>query len=86
MSVGPLDEATLEKYREAGDILATVMDEAAAMVEPGELQLAVAEHAEARIRELGGQPAFPVNISVDEEASHSTPARDDGRTFGEEMV
>jgi methionyl aminopeptidase len=86
MSVGPLDEATLEKYREAGDILATVMDEAAAMVEPGASQLAVAEHAEARIRELGGQPAFPVNISVDEEASHSTPARDDETTFGEEMV
>ena len=86
MSVGPLDEATVEKYRQAGEALRTVLDEAAEMIEPGVTHLEVAEYAEERVYELADGPAFPVNISVDEEASHSTPARDDETTFGEEMV
>ncbi|PSQ41199.1 type II methionyl aminopeptidase, partial [Halobacteriales archaeon QS_9_68_42] len=32
------------------------------------------------------EPAFPVNISIDEEAAHATPTPDDNATFGEEMV
>jgi methionyl aminopeptidase len=86
MSVGQLDDETLAAYREAGEILETVMNEAADRVEPGVTHLEVAEYAESRIDELGGEPAFPVNISVDEEASHATPGRDDETTFGEEMV
>jgi methionyl aminopeptidase len=86
MSVGPLDDETVEKYRRAGEALRTVLDEAAELIEPGVTQLEVAEHAEARIDELADGPAFPVNISVDEEASHATPARDDDAEFGEEMV
>jgi methionyl aminopeptidase len=86
MSVGSLDEATVEKYRRAGEALRTVLDETAEMIEPGVTHLEVAEHAEARIDELADGAAFPVNISVDEEASHSTPARDDETVFGEEMV
>ena len=75
-----------EKHREAGEILAEVRDEAAEMVEVGVSHLEVAEWAEDRIRELGGQPAFPVNISIDEEAAHATPSVDDDSTFGEDMV
>ncbi len=75
-----------EKCREAGEILATVRDEAAERVEVGASHLELAEWAEDRIRELGGQPAFPVNISVDEEAAHATPSVGDDTTFGEEMI
>jgi methionyl aminopeptidase len=81
-----LDDPRYEEYREAGDILSTVMNEARERVEVGAKQLDVAEYAEERIRELGGEPAFPVNISVDEEASHATPGVDDETEFGEEMV
>jgi len=72
-----------ELYQEAGDILVEVMDEAAEMVEPGVTHLEVAEHAESRIEELGGGPAFPVNISVNEEASHASPGADDETEFEE---
>jgi len=75
-----------EKCREAGEILAQVRDEAAERVEVGASHLDIAEWAEDRIRELGGEPAFPVNISIDEEAAHATPERGDESTFGEEMV
>jgi methionyl aminopeptidase len=83
MAIGDLDEETVEKYQEAGDVLRTVMDETAELVEPGVTHLEVAEHAEAQIRELADGCAFPANISVNEEASHATPARDDETAFEE---
>ncbi|MGM0397685.1 MAG: type II methionyl aminopeptidase [Halobacteriota archaeon] len=86
MSDVDLSAEQYEQYREAGEILETVLAEAADRVEVGASHLEVAEFAEDRIEELGGAPAFPVNISIDEEASHATPARDDESVFGEEMV
>jgi methionyl aminopeptidase len=78
-----LDDETVEKYQEAGNALRTVMDETAELVEPGTAHLEVAEYAEERIRELADGCAFPANISIDEEASHATPARDDETEFAE---
>ena len=74
------------KHREAGEILKTVREEAVERIEPGVSHLEVAEHVEGRIRELGGEPAFPMNISIDEEAAHATPSADDEETFGEELI
>ena len=81
-----LDDAKYEKHREAGRILAQVRDEAAERLEVGTGYLEISEWAEDRIRELGGTPAFPVNVSVDEEAAHGAAAPGDERTVGEEMV
>jgi len=81
-----LDAERYQKHREAGEILATVRTEAAEKVAVGTRHLDVAEFAEERIRELGGEPAFPVNISVNEEAAHATPSKDDDTEFGEDMV
>mgnify|MGYP000746008236 FL=1 len=81
-----LTDDSYEKHREAGEILAQVRDEAADRVAVGGSHLELAEWAEDRIRELGGEPAFPVNISIDEEAAHATPSIDDETTFGEEMI
>jgi len=75
-----------EKCREAGEILAQVRGEAAERVEVGTGYLELSEWVEDRIRELGGTPAFPLNISVDEEAAHGAAAPDDDREIGEEMV
>jgi len=86
MSDVDFTEEQYEKHREAGEILATVRKEVTDRVEVGASHLAVAEYAEDRIRELGGEPAFPVNISIDEEAAHATPSADDDATFGEEMI
>jgi len=86
MSDVDLTDEQYEKHREAGEILAQVREEVTERVEVGASHLEVAEWAEGRIRELGGEPAFPVNISIDEEAAHATPGADDDDTFGEEMV
>ena len=84
MSIGPLDDETVDKHRQAGDVLRTVMDEAAEMVEPGVTHLEVAEYAESRIEELADGCAFPANISINEEASHATPGKDDDVEFTED--
>jgi len=81
-----LDAETYEKHREAGEILAQVRDEAAERVEVGTGYLELTEWVEQRIDELGGESAFPLNISVDEEAAHGAAGVDDDRTVGEEMV
>jgi methionyl aminopeptidase len=81
-----LDAERYEHHREAGEILATVREEAAERCEVGTGYLELSEFVEDRIRELGGRPAFPLNVSVDEEAAHGAAARDDDRTIGEEVV
>jgi methionyl aminopeptidase len=86
MSDVDLDAEQYEKHREAGEILAQVRDEAAERVAVGTSYLEISEWAEDRIRELGGTPAFPVNVSVDEEAAHGAAGPDDDRVIGEEMV
>ncbi len=84
----PLVSPTMnrEKLREAGEIHREVMEEAVDLVEVGASKLEIAETAEELMRDLGGEPAFPVNISVDEEAAHATPAADSDDVFGEELV
>ncbi|MFC6834933.1 type II methionyl aminopeptidase [Halomarina ordinaria] len=86
MSDVDLSTESYENHREAGRILAQVRDEAAERTEVGSGYLELSEWIEDRIRELGGAPAFPVNISVDHEAAHGAAGVDDERTIGEEMV
>ncbi len=76
----------LEKYREAGRILKTVRAEAVELVKVGGSLLNVAEFVEKRTMELGGRPAFPCNISRNEEAAHATPKAEDSDVFGKDMV
>lgn len=76
----------LEKYREAGRILKTVRAEAVEMVRVGNTLLQVAEFIENRTIELGGKPAFPCNISRNQEAAHATPKIGDTDVFGKDMV
>ena len=74
------------KYRQAGKILSLVRAEAVKKVTEGASLLAAAEFTENLIREKGGEPAFPVNISRNDEAAHSTPAFNDTAVFGKDMV
>ncbi len=62
-----------EHYLEAGKIAARVLHEAGLCIKESVSLLEVAEYAEARIKDLGGNIAFPCNISINEIASHYTP-------------
>ncbi|AKB73382.1 Methionine aminopeptidase [Methanosarcina lacustris Z-7289] len=79
-------EDILEKYREAGRILKIVRTEAADMVRVGNSLLEVADFVEKKTIELGGRPAFPCNISRNQEAAHATPKVGDTDVFGKDIV
>jgi len=68
-----ISEEAIKRYLKAGSIASRVRREAESLVKPGVSLVELAEAIEERIRELGGQPAFPVNISINEVAAHYTP-------------
>lgn len=78
-----LPEETLEKYRRAGRIAAEVREGARGLVRGGMPIVALCEGVEAMIRERGGRPAFPCNVSVDEVAAHYTSPPGDRRRVPE---
>ncbi len=68
-----ISEEVVEKYLKAGSIASRVRREAESLVKPGVSLVELTEAIESRIMELGGQPAFPVNISINDVAAHYTP-------------
>ena len=61
----------------AGTIAARVLSEMRGMVEPEASILRLCTVAEKKIREYGGKPAFPFNVSINHIAAHSTSPRGD---------
>lgn len=78
-----MDEDVREKLLKAGEILRKAVSEAAEKIAPGVKLIEVAEFVENRIVELGAKPAFPCNISINSDAAHFTPKKDDDRVFKE---
>jgi len=72
-----MDEEEFNKLMKAGEIAARVRDYAETLVREGMKVIELAERIEERIRSLGAQPAFPVNISINEVAAHYTPIPND---------
>ncbi len=75
-----MDEEEVKNYIRAGEIAARVRDFAEKIVKPGMKILDLAELVEKKIVELGGKPAFPCNISINQEAAHRTPI------IGDELI
>ena len=74
------DEA-LQKYRRAGKIAAEVREHMRRTVAEGMPIIDICEETESLIREKGGKPAFPCNVSVNEVAAHYTSPLGDKRTI-----
>jgi len=66
-----------EKILKAGKIASEVRKYARTIIKKDVLLLEIAEKIEAKIEELGGKPAFPVNLSIDNISAHYTPSHDD---------
>ncbi len=75
-----MDEEEVKSYIRAGEIAARVRDFAEKIAKPGMKILDLAELVEKKIVELGGKPAFPCNISINQEAAHRTPI------IGDELI
>ncbi|ADG13639.1 methionine aminopeptidase, type II [Methanocaldococcus infernus ME] len=73
----------IDKILKAGEIAKKVREEAKKMIKPGVKLIDVAEFVENRIKELGGEPAFPCNLSINDIAAHYTPSFNDPLTFND---
>ena len=67
------------KVLKAGKIASEVREYARSFVKKDMLLIDVANKMEEKIFELGGKPAFPTCLSVNEIAAHATPAYNDSR-------
>jgi len=76
-----LPEDVLEKYRRAGEIASKVREEMKNTTRQGMPIFQICETAEGMIREMGGKPAFPCNVSVNDVAAHYTSPPDDDKVI-----
>jgi methionyl aminopeptidase len=80
------DNEALEKFRLSGCILRESREEMKKLVHEGMPAIEICEKAESLIREKGGKPAFPCNVSINEVAAHYTSPPNDKLTIPEKAV
>lgn len=81
-----MDTEVRTKYLEAGEVVQKARKKARKVAEPGTNLKHIADEVEGLIREEGLEPAFPVNISIDDEAAHYTPPRDEEKSLKPDNV
>jgi methionyl aminopeptidase len=80
------DEETLKKFRLSGKILRKTREEMRLFVREGMTIIEVCEKTESIIREKGGKPAFPCNVSINEVAAHYTSPPGDTSRIPEKAI
>jgi len=73
-------------YIKAGKIAAQALEYGKSLIVKGASLLDVSEKIEAKIKELGGELAFPVQLSCDSIAAHFCPEKDDKIIFKDQLV
>ena len=71
----------LDRWRQAGAVAARARELGLRLTVPGARRKDVADAVESYIREQGAAPAFPVNLSRNQEAAHYTPSLGDEAVF-----
>lgn len=81
-----MDDEVKNNYVRAGEVIQEARQVARDVATPGTSFNKIAETVEQEIRDQGLEPAFPVNLSVNEEAAHFTPPVNGERTLSEDDV
>ncbi len=76
----------LEMWEKAGKLTWKAIEYGKKLIKPGTAYLEIAEKIEEFIRESGGEPAFPPNLSRNNEAAHYSPGIGDKRLVEEKDV
>ncbi|NPD87549.1 MAG: type II methionyl aminopeptidase [Asgard group archaeon] len=79
-------KSDFKKYKKSGSILADALKYAKEITKPGIKLIDIAEKMENFIRNQSAQPAFPVNISINEIAAHYSPVVNDDSTIPEGSI
>ncbi len=72
-----MEEKEIQTLTEVGQIAKQVVEYAKLIIKPQMPLLEIANLIENKILSLNAKPAFPVNLSINEIAAHSTPAYND---------
>jgi len=80
------DEDAIAKFQRSGKILRETREAINDFVHEGMLIIDVCEKAEGIIRQKGGEPAFPCNVSINEVAAHYTSPPNDKSTIPENSL
>ncbi|MDH7563500.1 MAG: type II methionyl aminopeptidase [Candidatus Bathyarchaeota archaeon] len=81
------DQGVLEKLRKSGQILRETREKIRGIVQEDMPVIDICERAENLIKEKGGKPAFPCNVSINEIAAHYTsPPEDNTRIPSKSLV
>jgi methionyl aminopeptidase len=76
-----MNDDIFEKYRNAGVLAAKILHHGAQAIHIGASYLDLVESIEAEVREEGAALAFPLNLSLNEDAAHDTASPGDDRIF-----
>lgn len=68
-----MKQQEIADYEKAGKIAKLVVAYSKELIKPEMLLLEIAQKIHTKIIELGGKPAFPVNLSIDDVAAHYHP-------------
>lgn len=71
-----MNKKEFDSYVKAGEIARKIKKFARDLIKPGVKLIDVADAIDEKIFDLGGEPAFPVNLSLNEIAAHFTPEPD----------
>jgi len=76
-----MNDEIFEKYVEAGAIASRILRQGAQEIRIGKSYLDLVESIESRVLEEGAFLAFPLNLSINEDAAHDTASPADTRVF-----
>jgi len=76
-----MNDDIFEKYSEAGKMASRILSDGAKEIRVGVSYLELVESIEARVIDEGAGLAFPLNLSLNEDAAHDTASTGDERTF-----
>lgn len=79
-------EEELKDYEKAGKIWKETADYAKSIIKKDMKLLDIANKVEAKIYELEGKPAFPLNLSINNQAAHYTPSFNDETVVQEDVL
>ncbi len=76
-----MNDEIFNKYHDAGKIAAKILQRSAREIRIGASYLDLVESIEGQVEEEGAVLAFPLNLSLNEDAAHDTASPGDARVF-----
>lgn len=81
-----MNQETIKKYQRAGKIAAKVLQYGKTLIKPGAQIKETLDKIEEKVHQLGGELAFPAQISLNETAAHACPDLNDTTILTDQVV